>query len=120
VRQADPVPTFRISLDRIPFLASLQQWLIYSKTNGEYEGEDRMKEFKGKVAVITGAAPHGFRNTGLALARSISVITPSGLEDYFIAISKFGPMPPSPADLAKLAGPYGLLYSRQVTRVDRI
>ena len=80
MRHADPVPTFRISLDRIPFLASLQQWLIYSKTNGEYEGEDRMKEFKGKVAVITGAAPHGFRNTGLALARSISVITPSGLE----------------------------------------
>src|SRR5215470_15489946 len=32
------------------------QWLIYSKTSGEYEDDDRVKEFKGKVAVITGAA----------------------------------------------------------------
>ena len=38
----------------------------------------------------------------------VFVITPSGLENYFIAVSKFGPLPPSPADLAKLAEPYGL------------
>jgi len=54
------------------------------------------------------ADAHGFRNIGSAPARLIFVITPSGLEDYFIAISKFGPLPPSPADLAKLAEPYGL------------
>ena len=59
-------------------------------------------------AILPRGVPHRFRNSGLAPARLIFVITPGRLEDYFIAISKFGPMPPGPADLAKLAEPYGL------------
>jgi mannose-6-phosphate isomerase-like protein (cupin superfamily) len=78
---------------------------------GTYEvhcGSELRAFSAGGCAILPRGVPHGFRNTGSALARLISVITPSGLEDYFIAISKFGPLPPSPGDLAKLAGPYGL------------
>ncbi len=78
---------------------------------GTYEvhcGDARRTISAGACAVLPRGVPHGFHNTGLAPARLIFVITPSRLENYFIAISKFGPLPPSPADLAKLAEPYGL------------
>ena len=78
---------------------------------GTYEvhcGDVRRAISAGACAVLPRGVPHGFRTTGLASARLIFVITPSGLENYFIAISKFGPVPPGPADLAKLAEPYGL------------
>jgi mannose-6-phosphate isomerase-like protein (cupin superfamily) len=84
---------------------------IFYVLEGTYEvhcGDVRRTISAGACAVLPRGAPHGFRNTGLAPARLIFVITPSGLENYFIAISKFGPLPPSPADLAKLAEPYGL------------
>jgi mannose-6-phosphate isomerase-like protein (cupin superfamily) len=84
---------------------------IFYILEGTYEvhcGDERRTVSAGACAILPRGVPHGFRNTGLAPARLISVITPSGLEDYFIAISKFGPLPPSPADLGKLAAPYGL------------
>jgi mannose-6-phosphate isomerase-like protein (cupin superfamily) len=84
---------------------------IFYILEGTYEvhcGDERRTFSAGACAILPRGVPHGFRNTGLAPARLISVIAPSGLEDYFIAISKFAPMPPSPADLAKLAGSYGL------------
>jgi mannose-6-phosphate isomerase-like protein (cupin superfamily) len=84
---------------------------IFYILEGTYEvhcGDVRRTVSAGACAILPRGVPHGFRNTGLAPARFIFVITPSGLEDYFIAVSKFGPLPPSPADLAKLAGPYGL------------
>ena len=77
---------------------------------GTYEvhcGDVRRVVSPGASAVLPRGVPHGFRNAGSVPARLISVITPSGLEDYFIAISKFESQP-SPADLAKLAGSYGL------------
>ena len=84
---------------------------IFYILEGTYEvhcGDERRTFSAGACAILPRGIPHGFRNTGSAPARLVSVITPSGLEDYFVAISKFGPLPPSPADLAKLAGPYGL------------
>jgi hypothetical protein len=66
-----------------------------------------VRRVAGASAVLPRGVPHGFRNAGSVPARLISVITPSGLEDYFISISKFESQP-SPADLAKLAGSYGL------------
>ena len=84
---------------------------IFYILEGTYEvhcGDKRRPVSAGACAILPRGVPHGFRNTGLAPARLITVITPGGLGDYFIAISKFGPLPPSPADLAKLAGPYGL------------
>jgi mannose-6-phosphate isomerase-like protein (cupin superfamily) len=84
---------------------------IFYILEGTYEvhcGDERRTFSVGACAILPRGVPHGFRNTGLAPARLISVITPSGLEDYFVAISKFGPLPPSPADLAKHAGTYGL------------
>jgi mannose-6-phosphate isomerase-like protein (cupin superfamily) len=84
---------------------------IFYVLEGTYEvhcGDARRIVSAGACAVLPRGIPHGFRNTGSEPARLIFVITPSGLENYFIAISKFGPLPPSPADLAKLAEPYGL------------
>ena len=79
---------------------------IFYVLEGTYEvhcGDVRRVVSPGASAVL----PHGFRNAGSVPARLISVITPSGLEDYFIAISKFESQP-SPVDLAKLAASYGL------------
>jgi mannose-6-phosphate isomerase-like protein (cupin superfamily) len=84
---------------------------IFYVLEGTYEvhcGDVRRTISAGACAVLPRGVPHGFRNIGLAPARLIFVITPSGLEDYFIAISKFAPQPPGPVDLAKLAEPYGL------------
>ena len=84
---------------------------IFYILEGSYEvhcGDERRTVSVGACAILPRGVPHGFRNTGMAPARLISVITPSGLENYFIAISRFGPPPPSSADLANLAGPYGL------------
>ena len=84
---------------------------IFYVLEGTYEvhcGDVRRTISAGACAILPRRVPHGFRNIGLAPARLIFVITPSGLEEYFIAISRFGPQPPSPADLAKLAAPYGL------------
>jgi mannose-6-phosphate isomerase-like protein (cupin superfamily) len=78
---------------------------------GTYEvqcGDVRRTISAGACAVLPRGVPHGFRNAGLAPARLLFVITPSGLENYFIELSKFGPPPPGPADLAKLAEPFGL------------
>lgn len=84
---------------------------IFYILEGTYEvhcGDERRTVSAGACAILPRGIPHGFRNSGSAPARLIFVITPGGLEDYFIAVSKFGPTPPSPADLAKLAEPYGL------------
>ena len=83
---------------------------IFYVLEGTYEmhcGDVRRIVSPGATAVLPRGIPHGFRNAGSVPARLISVITPSGLENYFIAISKFKSQP-SPADLAKLAGSYGL------------
>jgi hypothetical protein len=51
--------------------------------------------------------PHGFRNVGSTPGRLLFVITPGGLEEYFLAVTKCPP-PPNPAQLAELARPFGL------------
>jgi len=84
---------------------------IFYVLEGSYEvhcGDARRTISAGACAILPRGVPHGFRNAGSVPARLIFVITPSGLEDYFIAISKLGPPPPSPTDLVKLAETYGL------------
>jgi mannose-6-phosphate isomerase-like protein (cupin superfamily) len=84
---------------------------IFYVLEGTYEvhcGDVRRTISTGACAILPRGIPHGFRNASLTPARLMFVITPSGLENYFIAISKFWPQPPGPADLAKLAEPYGL------------
>jgi mannose-6-phosphate isomerase-like protein (cupin superfamily) len=80
---------------------------------GTYEvqcGDVRRTVSPGACAVLPRGVPHGFRNAGLTPARLMFVITPSGLENYFIALSKFGSSPPGRADLAKLADSFGLTF----------
>lgn len=92
---------------------------IFYILEGSYEvhcGDVRRTVSAGACAILPRGVPHGFRNTGSTPGRFVFVIAPAGLENYFIAVSKLGPLPPSPADLAKLAEPYGLTLLPLVTR----
>ncbi len=58
---------------------------IFYILEGTYEvhcWDKRRPVSAGARAILPRGVPHGFRNTGLAPARLITVITPGGLEDY--------------------------------------
>lgn len=77
---------------------------------GTYElhvGDERRTVSAGACAVLPRNVPHGFRNAASTPGRLLCVITPGGLEEYFLAVAKCSP-PPNPAQLVELAQPFGL------------
>jgi len=77
---------------------------------GTYElhiGDERRTVSTGACAILPRGIPHGFRNVASMPGRLLFVITPGGLEEYFLAVAKCPP-PPNPAQLAELARPFGL------------
>ncbi len=77
---------------------------------GTYElnvGDERQTGSAGASAILPRGVPHGFRNVASTPGRLLTVITPGGLEEYFLAVAKCPP-PPNPAQLAELARPFGL------------
>jgi hypothetical protein len=58
-------------------------------------------------AILPRGIPHGFRNVGETPGRFLCVVTPGGLEEYFLEVARCLP-PPSPAQLAGMAKTYGL------------
>jgi quercetin dioxygenase-like cupin family protein len=78
--------------------------------DGTYEvslGDERRTVSAGGCAILPRGIPHGFRNVGETPGRFVCVITPGGLEEYFLEIARCSP-PPSPAQLVGMAKPYGL------------
>jgi mannose-6-phosphate isomerase-like protein (cupin superfamily) len=83
---------------------------IFYILEGAYElhvGDERRTVSAGGCAILPRDVPHGFRNVAPAPSRLLCVITPGGLEEYFLAVAKCPP-PPNPAQLAELAQPFGL------------
>ncbi len=83
---------------------------IFYILEGAYElhvGDERRTVSAGACAVLPCGVPHGFRNVGSTPGRLLFIITPGGLEEYFLAVAKCPP-PPNPAQLAELARPFGL------------
>jgi quercetin dioxygenase-like cupin family protein len=83
---------------------------IFYILEGSYElhvGDERRTVSAGASAVLPRGIPHGFRNVASSPSRLLFVITPGGLEEYFLAVAKCSP-PPSPAQLVELARPFGL------------
>ena len=77
---------------------------------GTYEvwlGDERRSISAGGCAILPRGIPHGFRNAGETPGRFICVVTPGGLEEYFLEVARCAP-PPSPAQLFAMARPYGL------------
>jgi quercetin dioxygenase-like cupin family protein len=78
--------------------------------DGDYEisiGGERRAVSAGACAILPRNIPHGFRNVGPAPGRLLCLITPGGLEEYFLAVAKCSP-PPSPVQMVELARPFGL------------
>ena len=78
--------------------------------DGSYEvslGDERRTVSAGGCAILPRGIPHGFRNAGETPGRFVCVITPGGLEGYFLEIARCSP-PPSPAQLVGMARTYGL------------
>lgn len=83
---------------------------IFYILEGTYElhvGDERRTVSAGASAIFPRNVPHGFRNVASTPSRLLSIITPGGLEEYFLAVAKCSP-PPNPAQLAELARPFGL------------
>ena len=83
---------------------------IFYIFEGTYElhvGDERRTVSAGACAILPRGIPHGFRNVVSTPGRLLFIITPGGLEDYFLAVAKFPP-PPNLAQLAELARPFGL------------
>ena len=83
---------------------------IFYILEGTYElhvGDERRTVSTGASAILPRHVPHGFRNAGSTPGRLLSIITPGGLEEYFLAVAKCS-LPPSPAQLVELARPFGL------------
>jgi quercetin dioxygenase-like cupin family protein len=83
---------------------------IFYVLEGTYElhvGDERRTLSAGASAILPRGVPHGFRNVAPVPSRLLCVITPGGLEEYFLAVAKYPP-PPNPAQLAELARPFGL------------
>ncbi len=77
---------------------------------GSYEvhvGEERRTVSAGACMILPRNVPHGFRNAASTPSRLLAVITPGGLEEYFLAIAKCSPAP-SPPQLVEMARPFGL------------
>lgn len=84
---------------------------IFYILEGSYElhvGDERRTVSAGASAVLPRGIPHGFRNVASAPSRLLSVITPGGLEEYFLAVARYSP-PPTPAQLLELDRLFGLM-----------
>jgi quercetin dioxygenase-like cupin family protein len=83
---------------------------IFYILEGTYElhvGDERRIASAGASAILPREVAHGFRNVASAPSRLLFVITPGGLEEYFLTVAKCSP-PPNPAQLVELARPFGL------------
>ncbi len=83
---------------------------IFYILDGSYElhvGEERRIVSAGASAILPRNIPHGFRNVSSTPSRLVFVITPGGLEEYFMAVAKCSPTP-DPPQLVELARPFGL------------
>jgi len=83
---------------------------IFYILEGSYElhvGRQRRTVSAGASAILPRGVPHRFRNVASTHSRLLCVITPGGLQEYFMAVAKCSP-PPSPAQLIELARPFGL------------
>ncbi len=83
---------------------------IFYILEGSYElhvGDERRTVSAGASAILPRGIPHGFRNVVSTHSRLLCVMTPGGLEEYFLAVAKCSP-PPSPGQLVELARPFGL------------
>jgi quercetin dioxygenase-like cupin family protein len=83
---------------------------IFYILEGSYElhvGGERRTVSAGASAILPRGIPHGFRNVASTPSRLLCVISPSGLEEFFLAVAKCSPSP-SPAQLVELARPFGL------------
>jgi quercetin dioxygenase-like cupin family protein len=78
--------------------------------DGSYEvslGDERRTVSAGGCAILPRGIPHGFRNVGRTPARFVCVVTPGGLEEFFLEVARCSPAP-GPAQLVGMAGTYGL------------
>ena len=83
---------------------------IFYILDGSYElhvGDERRTVSAGASAILPRNIPHGFRNVASTPSRLVFVITPGGLEEYFLAVAKCSPVP-NPPQLVELARPFGL------------
>jgi mannose-6-phosphate isomerase-like protein (cupin superfamily) len=83
---------------------------IFYILEGTYEmhvGDERRTLSAGACAILPRNVPHGFRNVASTPSRLLFVITPGGLDEYFLAVAKSSP-PPNPVQLVGLARPFGL------------
>ncbi|MGE3888666.1 MAG: cupin domain-containing protein [Vicinamibacterales bacterium] len=58
---------------------------------GTYEmslGDECRTVSAGGCAVLPRGVPHGFRNVGETPARFVCVVSPGGLEEYFLEIAR--------------------------------
>ena len=80
---------------------------IFYILEGSYElhvGDERRTDSAGASAILPRNIPHGFRNVASAPSRLVFVITPGGLEEYFLAVAKCSLAPNTP-QLVELARP---------------
>ena len=78
--------------------------------DGTYEvslGDEHRTVSAGGCAILPRGIPHGFRSVGETPGRFVCVVTPGGLEEYFLEIARCSP-PPSPAQMVGMAKTYGL------------
>jgi quercetin dioxygenase-like cupin family protein len=78
--------------------------------DGTYEvslGDERRTVSAGGCAILPRGIPHGFRNVSETPGRFVCVVSPGGLEEYFLEVARCSP-PPSPAQLVGMAKAYGL------------
>ena len=78
--------------------------------DGTYEvwlGDERRTISVGGCAIMPRGIPHGFRNAGETPGRFVCIVSPGGLEEYFLDVARCSP-PPSPAQLLGMARAYGL------------
>ena len=83
---------------------------IFYILDGSYElhvGDERRIVSPGASAILPRNIPHGFRNVASKPSRLVFVITPGGLEEYFLAVAKCSPAP-NPPQLVELARQFGL------------
>jgi mannose-6-phosphate isomerase-like protein (cupin superfamily) len=69
---------------------------IFYILEGTYElhvSDERRTVSAGACAILPRDVPHGFRNVASTPGRLLFVITPGGLEEYFLAVAKCPPPP---------------------------
>jgi mannose-6-phosphate isomerase-like protein (cupin superfamily) len=70
-------------------------------------GDEQRTISAGGCAIMPRGVPHGFRNAGETPGRFVCIVTPGGLEEYFLEVARCLPAP-SPAQLVGMASAYGL------------